>query len=210
MIYSSCRHYDELFKRWICEKRKSNWQLSTYEFGFFRTSKLNHFKKHDTSKNKALQCCDSALTVYYRKCQSDQGLADRAGSLNISSSSTMSLLLLVSGRGPDRLTGCSVFQRHKYRSRSWWRGGRERVRLTVYAGFEGSCRGKLQWTEKNRQRKNRDDIKWKNRDIKYDYLSISAIDSFFFFFLEMLQYKLNCELNFLFCTEWWYRNYNLW
>lgn len=65
------------------------------------------------------------------------------------SSSAMSLLLLVPRRRPDRLTGRSVFQRHGNRGR---RGGREKVRLSVDAALEGSGRGKLQRTEREKQR----------------------------------------------------------
>lgn len=111
---------------------------------------LNHLKKHDTSKNKTLLSsiprhwlCTINMWIWPRSCSA-------RWLLKTSSSSPMTLLLLVPRRRPDRLTGSSVFQWHSNRS-CWWRSGREKVWLSVHAGFKGSSLGKLQRTERYRK-----------------------------------------------------------
>lgn len=76
-------------------------------------------------------------------------------------SSAMSLLLLVPGGGPDRLTRCSVFQLpgNWNQNCSRWGDGREKVGITVYAGFERSCRGKRQGATKKKQKEKQWDYK---------------------------------------------------
>ena len=104
-------------------------------------------KKHDTgNKTKTFSSVPQHLLYLRENINLTKVLQPRL-TLNLSSSSPMSLLLLVPRRGPDWLTGTSVFQWHG--NRCWRRrSGREGVQLSISARLEGPGRRKLQGTKR--------------------------------------------------------------